>query len=95
MSSEETREKSDENVFGEAAAEEEKEMTKDKKKIYVFKNFDWMTRQEEEAFRKEAQERGQTVLNVFTVPRPPLYDSTGSVQGYYDERGTIRPYTYE
>lgn len=72
----------------------EKEMEKDNK-VYVFKNFDWMTRQEEEAFRKEAQERGQTVLNVFTLPRPPLYDSTGSVQGYYDENGTIRPYTYE
>lgn len=63
--------------------------------LYVVKNFDWMTRQEEEAFRKEAAERGETVLNVITLPRPPLYDSTGSIQGYYDESGTIRPYTYQ
>lgn len=62
---------------------------------YIAKNFDWMTREEEAAFRKDAAERGLEVLNIITLPRPPLNDRFGSVQGYYDRDGTIRPYTYE
>lgn len=54
-----------------------------------------MTREEEAAFRKDAAERGLEVLNIITLPRPPLNDRFGSVQGYYDRDGTIRPYTYE